>query len=155
MDLPSQERDICGKRYRIFMLPMGRWFEFEALVMRLIGPALAEILSKSDGRLARLGDLQISATGLGNALYEWCSKADSKDHEAVVKMLSSVTRVDDNPLGDNGYLVHWPSNMRALVPFLAFGLQVQLADFFVGAGSAIGVRLDALSQSHSTLRDAG
>lgn len=135
-DLPSKSKEIGGKTYRVFQLPMRKWLDLESLVLRLVGPAFAELISKGKG--SSVSDLQLPTEAIGQAIYQACSTARADDHAALLELLASATHVDGSLIGSNGWQAHWPRNMGALLPYMRFALEVQFADFLAGAGINLG-----------------
>jgi hypothetical protein len=147
MDLPSEERQIGGRTYRVSKLPLRQWFELKALVLRMAGPALSELIASVQGGISNFAAADIPAEGVGLALHRFCGAATADEMERVVTILSSATRVSDQLLGQ-GAAAWWPQHMSDMAPWLAFALGVQFSDFFEGLVATLpGVVVAAQSQS--------
>jgi len=139
-NLPSQERTIGEHAYRVTMLPMGQWLELESLVLRIAGPAIAEAMAGAKN-VQSLGDLQIES--LGGALHRLSQAATAAEQERLLTLLGQGAQADGHTLTWGEMRTWWPRFMRELAPFVAFALEVQLADFFDGLKSGLGISVVA------------
>jgi hypothetical protein len=140
-NLPHVDRRIGAHLYRVTRLPMGKWLDLQATVLRIAGPGLAEVIAGAEGSLADLGGVDVRS--LAGAIREVAARATAAEQRGLLELLGDATMVE----GDEGkwralpwarMATWWPRYMAELVPFVAFGLEVQLADFFAGLVSAFG-----------------
>jgi hypothetical protein len=132
-NLPGEETVINGKTYMVRQLTMRKWFDLEALLMRVVGPVLADFIADGKG-FKSLFD--ISAKSAAAGLYTFTSRASADDHDKMLSLLAGCTWVDDQPIGKI-YAVYWPKNMSDLAPYIKHALVVQFSDFFGGLLSVI------------------
>jgi len=136
LDLPGDERVIGQHTYRVAMLPMGKWLELEAILLDVIGPALAELIG---GWRSGEGIGGLDHRALAFAISAISTKAPAETQGRVLDILSASTLCDGHRLNS----LHWPRNMGELAAYVAFALEVQFADFFGG----LAAELSALEEA--------
>lgn len=150
-NLPHQDRLIGAHRYRVTMLPMGRWLRLEGLVVGIAGPALGEALAEARGTLADLGGIDVR--DLGGALRAIAQRATPEAQQELLELVADATQVEGekgfSPLPWSRQITWWPRCMAELGPFVAFALEVQLADFFGGLLTVAGARIAGQPESTS------
>lgn len=139
-DLPRQSKTIGGHRYHVRRLPWGLWQQLYVRLQRVVGPALGRMLEGSGGGLSSLLNRDVS--GLGEALGDLTQRLDHDTLEWVTTTLGTYTDVEDGrhtrTLEAPVQETWWPHHLREFAPWLAFALEVQLADFFAGLGDLGG-----------------
>lgn len=145
-NLPGKEIVIGDNTYMVRQLPMRKWFELEALLLSVLGPALSEILAEIP-KLFRGDDffeafLDMDSRVIGSAMYQFSSRANPKDHERLVLLLGEATWVNERPLGSDSVGIYWPKHMSEFAQYIGHAIRVQFGDFFCGLLNAIPMLSD-------------
>jgi len=142
-DLPYETETIGRHSYRVGRLPFGQWLELEALLLEALGPSFAELLTAWRPRPTVAGQkvslLDLNGEVIGRALYRLSTALPASTQERVLELVGTVTQCDGHALGWREMRQHWPRYMAELLPFVAFAMGVQFADFFDGALDVLDV----------------
>lgn len=147
--IQAETRTISGDEYEVTQLPSGRGRKLLLRILRVVGPALAELVRGGDGvKLSEVG-----ADGLASAMQELAARLTEDDFEYAVRELAGATKVRIGG-GDPTKLetiidLHFAGEYGAMLQWLAFALEVNYRSFFDGLGSLVQPLHSAKAKSAS------
>jgi hypothetical protein len=149
--MQSETKTIGSTEYEVTQLPSGRGRKLLLRLVRIVGPAVGELLKGGEAGTATLAS--VSAEGLSAAVGELAARLGEDDFEYAVKELASSTKVRV----DGGGLVplasvldlHFAGAYGEMLSWLAFALEVNFRSFFSGLGSLVAPTLGAKAKSQS------
>jgi hypothetical protein len=136
----GKKRVIDGIEFEVFML--DPWVANEILhdLFHIFGPSIRDVFGAMDGDVKSLkeaandtkdwAEQQINMGSLGSAIGGLFQRMDSNLTKSIMEKLAAVTMVKDKgKLGDQFQLV-FLGKLGTMYKWVAFALEVQLADFF-------------------------
>jgi hypothetical protein len=142
LNLPSREREINGTLYRVTILPLARWYELEGLALDSFGDPLRRLFAAVPaGEHGGLDVGGVQTEALADVLHGVLVGLAGAKLARLVETMGDVLELR----GADGWRrlsaaqidAHMRRHMRDLVPVLLLHLEVQFADFFGGAMSAL------------------
>jgi hypothetical protein len=156
----AQKKTISGIEVTVTPFPAGEALKIQALLLRLLGPAMGRALGALDnlkGAAKNLADIRIDGQGLAGAIAELSDKLGEDQFMAVLRRLlrgvQCVVQQDGQALvvdfGDDKKFetaldLAFGGQTMTVYPVIAFVLQVNYPDFFrkvLGIGGLLGTIL--------------
>jgi hypothetical protein len=134
LNMPGEEEFIGENAYMVRMLTMRDWLELKTLLLRLIGPAIAEFFAGyTSGSIKKSDFLDSTNTKMiGSAIYAFTERANTEEYARFLEILGGCTWVNGKVLGKVGHAEWWPRHMSELGGYLKHALMVQFRDFISG-----------------------
>lgn len=136
LELPSFERDINGRTYKVYRLHLAKWAELTELLADLLGDPIASLL-RGDAVLPDGADPRMSFGDIQGLIAGISKKLSAKTLLKIPKVMGVCLHVDGVPLGSNKQEMWWPRHMKDLAPVIKFFLEVQYSDFYEGLSDSM------------------
>jgi hypothetical protein len=127
--IASQDVVIGQNTYTLSALPFGEASPTFVSLLRVLGPALAEIL-------AQPGDQNLA---IARSISYVCEHLSAADLDSLTRAFAKHTQINGQALGPAVNL-HFAGRFGELFQFLRAAVEYNFADFFAYAGSEIGSR---------------
>jgi hypothetical protein len=156
----AQKKTISGIEVTITPFPAMEALKIQALLLRLLGPALgraAGALDNLKGAAKNLGEIRIDGEGLAGAIAELSDKLGEDQFMAILRRLlkgvqclttspdgrALVVDFGDDKVFENALDLVFGGQTMAIYPVIVFVLQVNYPDFFkvLGTGGLLGTIL--------------
>ena len=125
--IASQDVKIGPNTYTLNALPMGESTPVFTTLLRVLGPALSEVLAKP-------GDAHLATA---RALSYVCEHLAADDLTYLVQAFAKHAQINGQPLALAANL-HFAGRFGEMFQFLRAAVEYNYADFFAYAGSEIG-----------------
>ena len=137
--IETREKQIHGAVYSVTQLPARRALRLKAKLLRLFGPALAQLFLPGNNSESMSG-LPFSKTEAVRAVESLMSQLDDKIFESLVLELCQGVRKDGMELTDSVIDVEFAGDLGTLMQVLWFVIDCNFGSFFgeSGIGSLFG-----------------
>lgn len=147
MNLPSFRKKINDNEYVVYRLGVWKWRELLAICERLFGPgALAAAAAVPSFRTLLDRDFRDVAEGMLGVLQRFVGD----DGAQLMRRLGEHSRVvvdgRERVLTAEYQDQWWAEHPGELLPWLAWGLEIQFKDFFLTPGSKILKKLKDIGE---------
>jgi hypothetical protein len=137
--IQTKEKQIKGAVYSVTQLPARRALRLKAKLLRLFGPALAQLLLPG-GSNDSISGLPFSKAEAVRAVESLMAQLDDKTFESLVLELCQGVRKDGMELTESVIDVEFAGDLGTLMQVLWFVIDCNFGSFFgeSGIGSLFG-----------------
>lgn len=131
--IQTKEKQIKGAVYSVTQLPARRALRLKAKLLRLFGPALAQLFLPGSNAESMSG-LPFSKAEAVRAVESLMSQLDDKTFESLVLELCQGVRKDGMELTDSVIDIEFAGDLGTLMQVLWFVIDCNFGSFFVESG---------------------
>ncbi len=144
MPLKSETREVGGFTYHATQLPAMRAEKLWARLVRVFGPALAEVFAGVESLE------QMNLVGVAPALRDLFTRLTEEERTHILREVLGSVEVEEG--GRRGPLwpvvdAHFTGRLKDLYAVAWFALEVNFSDFFDGLGEKLGALLARVSST--------